>query len=158
MRSESGHISLYVTALILVGLLGGCSSAGGRAAYFPKSLETTLVTELVKVIKPSSGKLVGIDGNKVRASQVMYVTPGNHKFTFSIRYRSSTYCSGPLSGQRAAHDFVQDGAGVSRTAVMLGEYDMDVSARAGQTVKFAYKPSPDCKSNMKDYFQVVVFP
>jgi hypothetical protein len=85
----------------------------------------------------------------------LYVSPGKHTYTFKIDYRSPTYCNGPSYGLKATKDFLLEDGEVSSVVTMDGNFSMDVSASEGQTVQFVFKPEPDCKSRLDDYFKVV---
>ena len=61
---------------------------------------------------PETEKIVMIDGNKVGSSQILYVSPGNHTYTFKIDYASPIYCNGPAYGLKAEKDYLmEDGQG-----------------------------------------------
>lgn len=156
MSKKTRCICSYVSALIFLALIGGCVSTG--VTYFPKSLETTPVADIVKVVCPDTERIVEIDEKKVSSAPVMYVLPGNHTYTFRIKYRSKTYCNGPSYGLEAKRDFVIENGEVSSVIFMDGNYSMDVSAKKGQTVTFTVKPEPDCKSKVYDYFKATVTP
>ncbi len=154
MRRKIRCISFYFAAFTFLVFIGGCVSSGTN--YFPKSLETTPITNLVKVIIPTTEKIVMIDGKKVSSAPTMYVSPGNHTYTFKIKYSSSTYCNGPLYGLKADRDFFLQNGEVSSVVRMEGKYEIDASANEGQTVEFIFQPAPDCKSEIEDYFNIVI--
>jgi hypothetical protein len=161
MGKKIKFISFYFSALFFLGLIGGCvttSPSNVATSYYPNTLSTTPVTKLVKVIIPETERIVMIDGQKVTSAVTTYVLPGNHTYTFNINYSSSTYCNGPSYGLKADPKkkfVVQDGE-VSSVVTMEGVYEMDVSANEGQTINFKFKPSPDCKAKIVDYFKVEV--
>lgn len=154
MRKKIKCIGFYFSVLIFLTLIGSCVTSG--PIYFPKSLETTPLTKLVKVKIPENDKIVMIDNKKVSSAPIVYVSPGKHTYTFKIKYRSSTYCNGPSYGLKAERDFLVENGEVSSVVTMNGNYEMDVSAKEGQTVEFKFEHEPDCKSRIRDYFKVVV--
>lgn len=154
MRKKIVCIGFYFSALIFLALIGGCVSSG--PVYFPKSLETSPITKLVTVKIPETEKIVMIDGNKVGSSQIMYVSPGNHTYTFKIDYTSPIYCNGPAYGLKAEKDYLMEDGDVSSVVFMRANYSMDVSASEGQTIEFKFKTEPECKAGLDDYFKVVV--
>jgi hypothetical protein len=153
MRKKIRCIGFYFSALISLVMLGGCVSTG--PVYYPKSLETSPVTKIVKVIIPETEKIKMVDGESVSSTTTLYVSPGKHTYTFKIDYRSPTYCNGPSYGLKATKDFLLEDGEVSSVVTMDGNFSMDVSASEGQTVQFVFKPEPDCKSRLDDYFKVV---
>jgi hypothetical protein len=160
MGKKIKFIGFYFSALFFLVLIGGCVTTSSNLAtsYYPNTISMTPVTQLVKVIIPETEKIIMIDGQKVQSALTTFVLPGNHTYTFNINYRSSTYCNGPSYGLKAdprKKFVVQDGE-VSSVVTMEGSYEMDVSAKEGQTVNFIFKPSPDCKAKIVDYFNVEV--
>lgn len=154
MKNKMRCISFCFSTFIFLALIGGCVSTG--VTYFPDSVASTPAANLVKVIIPDTEKLVSIDGKKVSNAPLVYVLPGNHSYTFSINYRSTTYCTGPSYGLKATRDVIVKNGEASSVVFMRGDYSTDVSAKAGQTVQFKYSPNPDCKVNLDDYFQITV--
>lgn len=152
MGKKIGCIIFYFSVLTVLTLLAGCVSTG--PVYYPKSLETTPASKLVTVIVPENEKIKMIDGEKVGSATTLYVLPGKHSYTFKIKYRSSTYCNGPSYGLKATKDFLLENGQVSSVVTMDGNFSMDVTATEGQTVRFMYRPEPDCKSRLDDYFKV----
>jgi hypothetical protein len=153
-------ISFYFSALFFLVLIGGCvtTSTNYAVSYYPDTIQTTPVTQLVKVIIPEMEKIVMIDGQKVRSAATMYVLPGKHTYTFKVKYRSSTYCNGPFYGEKAdpKKDFKLKDGEVSSVVGMDGNYEIDASANAGQTIQFIVKAKPDCKSKIDEYFKIEV--
>ena len=98
-------IGFCFSALILLVLIGGCVSTG--PVYYPKSLETTPASKLVKVTIPENETIKMVDGEKVSSTTTLYVLPGKHTYTFKIKYRSGTYCNGPSYGLKATKDFAE---------------------------------------------------
>ena len=153
-------------------LIIGCATTarqGSGGIYHPRSLSGTPVTELVRVeivvprppvfgtrVGVGTARLVAIDSLSVQNAGIFYVTPGSHIYTFSLKYVSKTFCSGPLSGRPAYADFVQPTGHQepSRTALLLGEYDISVTAVAGELVTITPRAEPDCKYGIEDYFSV----
>ncbi|MBN2418392.1 MAG: hypothetical protein JXL81_03325, partial [Deltaproteobacteria bacterium] len=133
---------------------GGCVSSG--PAYFPRSLETTPITKLVTVKIPETEKIVMIDGKKTVSAPIIYVSPGKHTYTFRIDYTSPIYCNGPSYGLKADRDYRVENGEVSSVVFMKADYSMDVTANEGQTIEFKFKPEPECKASLEDYFKVVV--
>lgn len=160
MGKKIKFISFYFSALFFLVLIGGCVSTGNNVAisYYPSTIQATPVTQLVKVVIPEKEKIAMIDGQEVQSAVTMYVLPGKHTYNFKIKYRSSTYCNGPFYGEPAdpKKDFKLKDGEVSSVVGMDGNYEMDVSANEGQTVQFALKTKPDCKSQADDYFKVSV--
>ena len=154
MRKQIIFITSYFSALIFLLSIGGCVKY--TTTYFPKSMETTPVNKLVKVIIPNTEKIVAIDDETVISTPVMYVSPGKHTYTFKIDYKSGTYCNGPSYGLKAERDVIVDEGKVSSVVFMDGKYEMDASASEGQTVEFIFKPEPDCKSKIREYFRVEI--
>ena len=154
MREKIGCIGFYFSVLIFMVLIGGCVSSG--PVYFPKSLETSPATKLVTVKIPETERIVMIDGNKVSSSPVIYVLPGKHTYTFRTDYTSPVYCNGPAYGLKAEKDYLLENGDVSSVVFMKADYSMDVSAGEGQTVQFIFKPEPECKAGLEDYFKVTV--
>jgi hypothetical protein len=160
MGKKIKFISFYISALFFFVLIGGCVTTGSTVAvsYFPDTIQSTPVNQLVKVIIPQMEKIVMIDGQKVQSSTTMYVLPGKHTYTFNIKYRSTTYCNGPFYGEKAdpKKDFKLKDGEVSSVVGMDGNYEIDASADAGQTVMFTVKTKPDCKSKIDEYFKIEV--
>jgi hypothetical protein len=160
MAKKIKIISFYLSALFFLILIGGCVTTGSTVAvsYFPETIQTTPLTQLVKVIIPEMEKVIMIDGQKVQPVTTMYVLPGKHTYTFKIKYRSSTYCNGPFYGEPAdpKKDFKLKDGEVSSVVGMDGNYEIDASANAGQTVQFTVKSKPDCKSKIDEYFKIEV--
>ncbi len=158
MKNKMRCISYYFSTLILLVFIGGCvSTSTTGTSYYPQSLETTPVTSLVKVVIPSNVKIVMIDDQKVSSTLVTYVQPGNHTYTFEIYYRSTNFCNGPSYGLPAGkRDVILEKGEASSVVFLRGNYSMDASAKEGQTVEFIFKPEPDCKANIDDYFRVAI--
>lgn len=154
MREKIRCIGFCFSAFILLALIGGCVSSG--PSYFPKSLETTPVTKIVKVVIPVNEKIISIDGKKVSSAPVIYVLPGKHTYTFRTDYTSPVYCNGPSYGLKADRDYRYENGQTSSVIFMKGNYSTDVSAGEGQTVQFIFKPMPECKAGLDDYFKVEV--
>jgi hypothetical protein len=160
MGKKIKFISIYFSALFFLVLIGGCVTTASNVAtsYYPNTIATTPVSQLVKVIIPEMEKIVMIDGQKVQSVTTTYVLPGNHTYSFKVKYRSSTYCNGPFYGEPAdpKKDFKLKGGEVSSVVGMDGNYEIDASANEGQTVQFTVKAKPDCKSKINDYFNIEV--
>jgi ABC-type Fe3+-hydroxamate transport system substrate-binding protein len=166
MQKETKHMGKKITfigfcfsAFFFLVLTAGCVSTSNVAtSYYPNTIQTSPVTKLVKVIIPETEKIVMIDGQKVQSATTMYVLPGNHTYTFKVKYRSSTYCNGPFYGDKAdpKKDFKLKDGEVSSVVGMDGNYEIDASANEGQTVQFTVKAKPDCKSKINEYFKIEV--
>ena len=154
MSKKIRCIGFYFSTLIFLAMIGGCVSSGPY--YFPKSLETTPTSNLVKVVIPVNEKIVKIDDQKVSSAPIVYVSPGKHTYTFKTDYTSPIYCNGPSYGLKATKDFLYENGQTSSVVFMKGVYSMAVKASEGQTVQFTFKPEPECKSGLEDYFKVVV--
>jgi len=154
MSNKKRRIGFFFSTLIFLALIGGCATPAPR--YFPKSLETTPVSNLVKVVIPDNEKIVKIDDQKVNSAPVIYVSPGKHAYTFETDYTSPIYCNGPSYGLKATKDFLYENGQTSSVVFMKGVYSMNVKASEGQTVQFVFKPKPECKSGLEDYFKAVV--
>ncbi len=155
MRKKIRCIGFYFSTLIFMVLIGGCVSSSGTG-YFPKSLATTPASELVKVVIPANEKIIMIDDQKVSSASTIYVSPGKHSYTFKTNYTSPVYCNGPLYGLKADKDFVYKDGETSSVVFMKGNYSTSASASKGQTIQFIFRPEPECKSHLEDYFKVVI--
>jgi hypothetical protein len=157
MRKKFGRISLNFSALFFLVFVGGCVSSSGPA-YFPETLSTTPITNLVTVKIPVNEKIVRIDDKKVSSAPVIYVSPGNHTYTFNTNYTSPVYCNGPAYGLKAEKEilFNKVTGETSSVVSMKADYSIDVSATEGETVQFIFKPEPGCKAGLEDYFKIVV--
>jgi hypothetical protein len=154
-------ISFCFSALFFLVLIGGCvttTPSNIATTYFPNTITTTPVTNLVKVVVPETERIVMIDGQKVDSALTTYVLPGKHVYTFQVNYRSSTYCNGPYYGEPAdpKKDFKLKDGEVSSVVGMNGNYEIDASANEGQTVQFIVKTKPDCKSKIDEYLKIQV--
>ena len=154
MRKKMGCVSFYFSVLICLVFVGGCVSSG--PVYFPKTLETSPITKLVTVKIPENERIVMVDGKKVSSASVIYVSPGKHSYTFKIDYTSPIYCNGPAYGLKAEKDYLTEDGQVSSVVFMNANYSMDVSASEGQSVQFIFKPKPECKAGLEDYFKAEV--
>ncbi len=141
----------------LIFLVASLIFIGNSSFIFPpKKIVEKPDNELVKVIKPAIGKLIKIDESKVQRGEFVFISPGNHTFTFSIKYISPVYCSGPKYGEPALHHYIGDASGVSMVSILSGDFNIDVTASKGQTIVFAYKSQPACKSGIDDFYNVIV--
>ncbi|NLA75553.1 MAG: hypothetical protein GX846_08825 [Deltaproteobacteria bacterium] len=159
MKVKIRCMSVYLSVFSFLVLAGGCVTTNSvGVSYYPATVADTPVTDLVRVVIPETERIVLIDGQKVQPVSTIYVLPGNHTYTFKIKYRSSTYCNGPFYGELAdpKKDFKLKDGEVSSVVGMDGNYEIDASANKGQTALFTVKAKPDCKSKIDEYFKIQV--
>lgn len=136
-----------------------------KPRYHSDELRNAPKKDLVLVQSASTNRssLIAIDGKEFKPIETfwgIFVSPGKHKYTFKISAVTSKFCSGPLKGETPKKNISYPTFRMyngkieifsQRSHYYTDNYTIDVSAKAGQAIKFKYS-SPDCNSKYSDIY------
>ncbi len=137
--------SSFIITILLI-FLNACAFT----KYVPNNIEGTDESKLVKidVYSWSSATLVAIDGEEVhtKTGEIIYVLPGEHTLTYDMRYISNNYKDYSTSSETLFIKYT-----------LFGEYELVVSAKAGQTIDLTRQKKRGYEETIEDYISVRVY-